>query len=281
MNGSRPTISSMNGIVAAAHPHAAAAGARILGQGGTAFDAAVAVAAALNVVEPFMSSLAGQGLATCWIAAEKRVRTLDFVPRIPLKFPVERLSRRSELARGSLSVGVPGNLAGWAELMRAHGRLTFADVLAPAIALARDGFPVTEFNILENNATAPEIREHGSKGFELVFDALAHQRDAEVRGTVFHAARRAARDDGEHHAAPGEHLEPVAVERVEALQLATVVVEVQRAVGHHAIHVEHGDAHTARPFVDRLARHFSARPAARRALSPLGAANEESEGGRS
>lgn len=162
MNGSRPTISSMNGIVAAAHPHAAAAGARILGQGGTAFDAAVAVAAALNVVEPFMSSLAGQGLATCWIAAEKRVRALNFVPRIPLKFPVERLSARSELARGPLSVGVPGNLAGWAELMRTHGRLTFRDVFAPAIALARDGFPVTEFNILENNTTAPEIREHAS-----------------------------------------------------------------------------------------------------------------------
>lgn len=162
MDGRRPTISSMNGMVAAAHPHAAAAGARILGQGGTAFDAAVAAAAALNVVEPFMSSLAGQGLATCWIAKEKRVRTLNFVPRIPSKFPVERLSKRSELARGPLSVGTPGNLAGWAELMRAYGRLTFKEVFAPAIALARDGYPVTEFNIYETNATAPEIREHPS-----------------------------------------------------------------------------------------------------------------------
>lgn len=160
MDGRRPTISSMNGIVAAAHPHAAAAGARILGHGGTAFDAAVAVAAALNVVEPFMSSLAGQGLATCWIAKEKRVRTLNFVPPIPQKFPVERLSQRAELARGSLSVGIPGNLAGWAELMRAHGRLTFKDVFAPAIALARDGYPVTEFNIYENNGTVEEIRQH-------------------------------------------------------------------------------------------------------------------------
>ena len=83
MDGRRPTISSMNGIVAAAHPHAAAAGAAILTQGGNAFDAAVATAAALNVVEPYMSSLAGQGLATCWIAKEARVSTLNFVPRIP------------------------------------------------------------------------------------------------------------------------------------------------------------------------------------------------------
>ena len=160
MTGKRPTIASMNGIVAAAHPHAAAAGARILGQGGTAFDAAVATAAALNVVEPYMSSLAGQGLATCWIAKEKRVRTLNFVPRIPATFPVEQFAAREQLQRGAMSVGVPGNLAGWAELMRSYGRLTFKEAFAPAIALARDGYPVTEFNIEENNLTAPEIRGH-------------------------------------------------------------------------------------------------------------------------
>ena len=160
MDGRRPTISSMNGIVAAAHPHAAAAGARILAHGGNAFDAAVATAAALNVVEPYMSSLAGQGLATCWIAKDQRVRTLNFVPRIPQAFPVERFSNRDELARGPMSVGVPGNLAGWQELQRSHGRLKLADVFAPAIALARDGYPVTEFNIEENNLTEPEIRAH-------------------------------------------------------------------------------------------------------------------------
>jgi gamma-glutamyltranspeptidase/glutathione hydrolase len=157
MSGKRPTISSMGGIIAAAHPHAAAAGARILSQGGTAFDAAVATAAALNVVEPYMSSLAGMGLATCWIAKERRVRTLNFVPPVPSRFPVDRFTRREDVQRGAMSVGVPGNLAGWAELMRAYGRLTFRETLAPAIALARDGYPVTEFNIYETNATAPEI----------------------------------------------------------------------------------------------------------------------------
>jgi gamma-glutamyltranspeptidase / glutathione hydrolase len=160
MTGRRPTVSSMNGIAAAAHPHAAAAGACILSQGGTAFDAAVAIAAALNVVEPYMSSFAGMGLATCWIAKEQRVRTLNFVPRIPQQFPVQRFSARDDLARGAMSVGTPGNLAGWAELMRAYGRMSFKDTLAPAIALARDGYPVTEFNVLESNVTAPEIEAH-------------------------------------------------------------------------------------------------------------------------
>lgn len=160
MNGKRPTISSMHGIVAAAHPHAAAAGASILNQGGNAFDAAVAVAAALNVVEPYMSSLAGMGLATCWVAKEQRVRTLNFVPRIPAGFPVERFTSRDQLQRGAMSVGLPGNLAGWTELLRAHGRMSLADAFAPAIRLARDGYPVTEFNIHENNLTEPEIRAH-------------------------------------------------------------------------------------------------------------------------
>src|ERR1043165_8215291 len=64
MHGRRPTISSTKGVVAAAHPLAAQAGARLLAQGGNAFDAAAATAAALNVVEPYMSGLAGAGLAT-------------------------------------------------------------------------------------------------------------------------------------------------------------------------------------------------------------------------
>src|SRR3954464_12583399 len=103
MHGRRPTIASMSGVVAAAHPLAAQAGARLLAQGGNAFDAAAATAAALNVVEPYMSGLAGLGVATCWVAREGRIRVLDFVPPVPSGFPVERFTSREELARGPLS----------------------------------------------------------------------------------------------------------------------------------------------------------------------------------
>src|SRR5688572_30405094 len=148
-HGKRPTITSRHGMVAAAHPLAAATGARILANGGNAFDAAAATAAALNVVEPYMSGLAGQGMATCYVASERRVRSLNFMTRIPRKFPVERLSARSQIQRGPLPVGAPGNLAGWCEMVGAYGTKKLPELFAPAIAIARDGFALIEFNIEE------------------------------------------------------------------------------------------------------------------------------------
>ncbi len=158
MNGLRPTLFSRHGVVAAAHPQAAQAGAAMLMSGGNAFDAAAATAAALNVVEPFMSGLAGLGLATCYVAAEQRVRTLDFVPNVPSRFPVERFTQREDLARGALSVGTPGNFAGWAELVRAYGRKPLGEALQPAIQLARDGFALAEFGVAEFNEQIPLLK---------------------------------------------------------------------------------------------------------------------------
>lgn len=158
MNGKRPTVASVHGMVAAAHPLAAAAGARLLAQGGNAFDAAAATCAALNVVEPFMSGLSGLGMATCYIAAEKRVRTLDYITRVPEKFPAGRFRHRDEMKVGPMAAATPGNLAGWCELVRAHGRKPLADVFAPAIALARDGFPIIEFNTQNINMAVTELK---------------------------------------------------------------------------------------------------------------------------
>src|SRR6185503_3157339 len=155
MYGKRPTITSLHGIVSAAHPLAAQAGAKMLASGGNALDAAAATAEALNVVEPFMSGLAGLGLATCYVAKEQRVRTLDFVPLVPVSLPVERFSKREDLQRGPLSVAAPGNFAGWAELVRAYGKKPLKDALQPAIELARDGFALAEFGVVEINEQLP------------------------------------------------------------------------------------------------------------------------------
>jgi len=160
MTGKRPMIGSVHGMVACAHPLAAEAGVAMLRTGGNAFDAIAAIAAALNVVEPFMSGLAGMGMATCYIAKEKRIRCLSFVPPVPEKLPVERLRDREDLARGPLACGTPGNLAGWCELVNAHGRKSLAEVFAPAIAIARDGFLLTAFGSYSFNASTPEIEPY-------------------------------------------------------------------------------------------------------------------------
>ncbi|CAH2603798.1 Gamma-glutamyltranspeptidase [Rhodovastum atsumiense] len=139
MDGKAPLIASRQGMVAAAHPLAAAAGVRILGRGGNAFDAAVATAAALGVVEPGLSGLGGGGMATCWVAADHRARTLGFTPVVPARFPG---GGEGGTPSGGMAVAAPGALAGWYDLLSAHGTLTLAQVLAPAIELAEDGIPV-------------------------------------------------------------------------------------------------------------------------------------------
>ena len=145
MRGERTSVRSLHGMVAAGHPLAAQAGAQLLAGGGNAFDAAVAVAAALGVVEPAMSGLAGMGVATCWIADEQRVRVLDFGGHVPFDFPADRFASIGQLNRGAFSCGVPCNLGGWAELVAAYGKKSLGDALESATALAQDGFPLGDY----------------------------------------------------------------------------------------------------------------------------------------
>lgn len=155
VTGSRG-VAALNGVVAAAHPMAAQAGADILRAGGNAFDAAAATAAALGVAEPYMSGLAGTGMATCYIADERRLATLDYVPRVPVGLPDGDL-RPLVRAGGAVTVAAPGCLAGWQALVTAHGRLSFADVLQPAIALAEGGVVLTTFAANEIAITLSEL----------------------------------------------------------------------------------------------------------------------------
>ena len=157
MFGRRPSVTSICGVVAAAHPLAAQAGIRLLVAGGNAFDAAVATAATLNVVEPCLSGLAGMGVATCYVAAEGRARSLDFVTPVPSRFEA-RARRRSELYRGPHGIGTPASLAGWCALLERYGSKSRAEVFEPAIELARDGFPVTEFYIQMARLAVDQLR---------------------------------------------------------------------------------------------------------------------------
>ena len=141
----RPVVMGPNGMVTAAHPLASVAGLRTLMKGGNAFDATVAVAAALNVVEPYMSGMGGVGCLLAYVAAEKRTRVLNFTGRAPGAADPNLFTDKNK-ERGILSVLVPGTVAGWLKLHESYGTLELEDLFKPAIDYAEGGFPLTHLN---------------------------------------------------------------------------------------------------------------------------------------
>ncbi|HJP36444.1 MAG TPA: gamma-glutamyltransferase [Gammaproteobacteria bacterium] len=135
--------------VASAHPAATAAGREILFAGGNAFDAAVAVAAALAVVEPYASGIGGGGFFLVHRAADGRQLMLDAREKAPAAATRDMyLDETGEFVRtrslnGALAAGIPGTPAALDHLAKHYGRLSLAQSLAPAVRLAADGFEVT------------------------------------------------------------------------------------------------------------------------------------------
>ncbi len=136
--------------VASAHPLATRAGIEIIEAGGNAFDAAVAVSAALGVVEPYSSGLGGGGFWLLHFAGDGRQTVVDGREVAPGAAtadmyldadgaPVPRAS-----LDGPLAAGIPGVPAALVHMSERYGRLSLARCLAPAIRLAREGFPVHE-----------------------------------------------------------------------------------------------------------------------------------------
>jgi gamma-glutamyltranspeptidase / glutathione hydrolase len=129
------------GQVASSQRAATAAGIEILRAGGNAADAAVAVAAALAVTEPTSTGLGGDCFAVTFEAATQKITALNGSGRAPARLSLDVVG--AELLPGSPhTVTVPGACAGWCDLLVRHGSLPLATVLAPAIALAEDGFAV-------------------------------------------------------------------------------------------------------------------------------------------
>ncbi len=156
-------------MVAAAHPMASAAGVRVLADGGNAFDAAVATAATLNVVEPYMSGVGGIGIALVYIAKEGRVRALNFSGRAPLAAEPDRFTDETQKT-GLLAPLVPGNVAGWLTLHEAYGSMDCERLFAPAIGHAERGVPVTHWNSQIMAASVERLRQFESSS-AIILDA--------------------------------------------------------------------------------------------------------------
>ena len=132
------------GMVSSAHPLASESGLEILRAGGNAFDAAIAVAAALNVVEPQNSGIGGYGTILVYDANTRRVRFLNSSGRIPLAVNSDVFRAPTpgylENRRGAKAVSTPGNLHAWEAMAKTYGMLPWARLLAPAVKLAEEGY---------------------------------------------------------------------------------------------------------------------------------------------
>ncbi|MEE9216838.1 MAG: gamma-glutamyltransferase [Anaerolineales bacterium] len=133
--------------MAASQPLAAQAGIDILALGGSAADAAVATAAALNVTEPTSTGIGGDCFALYYDAETREITALNGSGRAPSGLTLDLLEAEgfSEAlpALHAHTVTVPGACAGWSDLLERHGRLGLRIALAPAINLAEEGFPVS------------------------------------------------------------------------------------------------------------------------------------------
>lgn len=148
------------GVVATANPYAAEAGARILEAGGNAVDAAVAIAYALNVVEPQSAGIGGGGFMMVHLVKPDRTFTFDTRERAPAGATPDMFSGLSfgQASTSGISVGVPGMVRGTADAVRRWGRLPLADVLRPAIRLADKGFAATPRFVTSPACTSPASR---------------------------------------------------------------------------------------------------------------------------
>jgi len=174
----RSPVYGRDGIVATSQPLATAAGLEILAKGGNAADAAVAVGAALNVTEPTSTGIGGDMFALFYSADTGRVTALNGSGRAPSALTLDRLRNEGLLAEAlppfhAHTVTVPGACAGWCDLIAKHGSLSMSDVLAPAIRLASDGFPVAPLTSYFWKRGAQRQLASAPNGVELTIDGRA------------------------------------------------------------------------------------------------------------
>lgn len=178
-NSQRSTVYGKGGTVATSQPLAAMAGIKILQQGGNAADAAVATAAALNVTEPTSTGIGGDAFALFFDQSEKSVKGLNASGRAPKELSLEKLDElginvNTGMPRFSVhTITVPGAAAGWVDTVEKFGRLNIADVLAPAIALAEDGYPVAPLTARSWARGAELQLSNGPYGDELLKEGKA------------------------------------------------------------------------------------------------------------
>src|SRR5215813_971947 len=146
----RSEVIAKNGMAATAQPLATQVAIDVLKKGGSAVDAAIAANATLGLMEPVSCGIGGDLFAIVWDPKTKRLYGYNGSGRSPKGLTLADMKRKiagrpAIPPFGSLSVTVPGAVDGWYALHDKFGKLPMAELLAPAISYAREGFPVSQY----------------------------------------------------------------------------------------------------------------------------------------
>src|SRR5687768_4647370 len=157
----RSMVMTTSGVAASEHPLASQAGAGILARGGHAVDAAIAMNAAMGVLAPMANGVGGDLFAIVYDAGSGTVHGINGSGWSSQAASVERLRASgftSMPQAGIHSVTVPGAVAAWTRLSERFGRMPWDEVLAPAIQIADEGFPVPEITAAEWKSSEAHLR---------------------------------------------------------------------------------------------------------------------------
>ena len=157
----RSVVRASQGMVATSQPLASQVGLDVLKRGGNAVDASVAIAAVLNVTEPNMTGVGGDAFMMIYSSRTKKLEGLNASGRAPRALNLEYFTSRRITqmpTTGMEPVTVPGAFDGWVTLLDKHGTLKLADLLAPAIGYADNGFPVMEKTAADWEPEVPRLK---------------------------------------------------------------------------------------------------------------------------
>ncbi|GAB3261265.1 gamma-glutamyltransferase family protein [Kineosporia babensis] len=247
----RPTLQGTFGMTASTHWIATAVGQSVLERGGNAFDAAVAAGFVLHVVEPHLNGPGGDLTAVFATAENPQPVVLNGQGPAPAAATIAHY--RSEgldlvPGAGGLATAVPGSVDAWMLLLSTHGTWEAADVLAPAIAYARDGHPVLARVASTITSVADLFRDHWTTSAALWMpDGRIPQPGEQVKNPAY-------ADTLERLLAAGQH-EPTRQARIEAFRrewregfVAREAVEFLRAPHRHSSGTDHAAVISAEDF---------------------------------
>ena len=181
----RSAARASHAMVASSQPLASQAGLDVLKRGGNAVDAAIAMAAVLNVTEPNMTGIGGDAFMMVYSAKTKKIEALNASGRAPRALTRElfRSRRASPRCRssGMETITVPGAFDGWVTLLEKHGTMKLADLLAPAIALAENGFPVMEKTVADWVPEVAKLKRNPAAASTYLVDGEAPQAGRDLR----------------------------------------------------------------------------------------------------